>query len=373
MNGHQSTFLDFLRVFAAQLVLVNHIISASALTQPLKLGNFGVLIFFTLSGFLICYTTLEKRSANSDFVFGKYFVDRFFRIFVPYIPCLFLILFLDTLLIASGGHHEFPQYVSVKQFIANLFMLQQHPLGLFADKIFGWVQLKFATFGSGRPLWTVATEWWIYIMFGWMLLKQDTLRSHPFKFFIVLTLVGMAPLFNMVAGTGEGMALVWFVSAGLAYGYFQWTVQGKYPTHKLNQHSNLAGIIMLFILGLMILRIVWVSVIQNHFQWKPFEFYDFSFGFLFVLAFFLVFVWLGTNKGTRRYHWSKFMADYSYSLYLIHYPIVHFLRNFEFNLQGGLGTALIYFVVCNVSAILFWWAFERHFPTLKKAWLNRAS
>ena len=64
MNGRQATFLDITRTIAAQSVLVGHIYMTLIGELPVMLGNFGVLLFFVLSGFLICYTVLETSTVG---------------------------------------------------------------------------------------------------------------------------------------------------------------------------------------------------------------------------------------------------------------------------------------------------------------------
>ncbi len=45
---------------------------------------------------------------------------------------------------------------------------------------------------------------------------------------------------------------------------------------------------------------------------------------------------------------------------------------FNFNLGDSMMTGFMYLLICNAAGIFFWWAFERHYPTLKRVWLNRS-
>ena len=372
MNGKQSTFLDWCRVLAAQMVLIGHIIAFQT-EYRFMLGNLGVVIFFILSGFLISFSAFEKKSKNPNYGFRLFFVDRFFRIFVPYFPCLLLIVALDYSLIAASKANEYDVYFTFKNFAANLFMLQQHPAGLFADKALGVEYLKLATFGSGRPLWTVAIEWWIYLLFGWLVLKTTYLKKQPFKFLAVLLVVGAVPIFNMVAGTGEGMSLIWFVAAGLAYLYHRanHSAEPKTLSNALSGRGGWVAIAAGLILSTLLLRMAWVSFIQTGFKWKPYLFYDFSFAFILLAGLALIFIWLGSQQDGPRNPIARFFSDYSYSLYLIHYSVLNFLIAMGFSIENSWANALAYYLICNGIAIVFWWAFERHYPFLKKQWLRR--
>ncbi len=372
MNGKQSTFLDWCRVFAAQIVLINHIISFQT-DYRLMLGNLGVVIFFILSGFLICFSALNKRSKNPQYGFRLFFVDRFFRIFVPYIPCLILIVVLDYSLLALSKPNEYSDFFTLKHFLANLFMLQQHPVGLFADKALGMEYLKLSTFGSGRPLWTVAIEWWVYLLFGWLVLKATFFNKHPLKFVAVLLFVGSFPMFNMVAGTGEGMSLVWFAAAGFAYLYHKTNdpAEPKALLSKTLARGNWVFMATALMLSILLLRMAWVSFIQTGFKWNPYPFYDFNFAFILLAGFALIFIWLGSQQDGPRNSTARFFSDYSYSLYLIHYPVLNFLIAMGLSIKNGLANAFVYFFICNGIAIAFWFAFEKHYSTLKQLWLKR--
>ena len=51
--------------------------------------NIAVLIFFILSGFLITYSTLRKKTFARNYSIFNYFIDRFTRIYVAFIPADF--------------------------------------------------------------------------------------------------------------------------------------------------------------------------------------------------------------------------------------------------------------------------------------------
>lgn len=69
---------DFLRIAAAFLVLISHQYALNGLPEPsvfnMSLGTFGVLIFFSISGFLV------SQSWRQDPHVGRFLVKRFLRI-----------------------------------------------------------------------------------------------------------------------------------------------------------------------------------------------------------------------------------------------------------------------------------------------------
>lgn len=129
------------------MVLIGHVLSASGLAPKLPMQDLGVVVFFVLSGSLI---TLSARNKTD---FSGWFIDRFARVFTPYIPALIFIAGAGTLLQLEGPHDP-------GTMVLNAMMLQDLPL---------WRYLPFPEIdrlGTGRPLWSVAMEWWFYMAFG---------------------------------------------------------------------------------------------------------------------------------------------------------------------------------------------------------------
>jgi peptidoglycan/LPS O-acetylase OafA/YrhL len=97
--------MDLVRGISAQFVLIGHLLNilfpeyfleGTAPNFAEKPGffyvqNFGSLVFFVLSGYLISISASEKKKQGQRF--GGYFADRFARIYTPYIPVLIFVLF----------------------------------------------------------------------------------------------------------------------------------------------------------------------------------------------------------------------------------------------------------------------------------------
>jgi peptidoglycan/LPS O-acetylase OafA/YrhL len=58
-------------------------------------------------------------------------------------------------------------------------------------------------------------------------------------------------------------------------------------------------------------------------------------------------------------------SDYSYSLYLVHLSLIMYLQKFLPDWQARWSIAIA-FVAANVAALGFWWAFERHYPAVRR-------
>lgn len=374
LTNAQCNYLDALRGGAAQLVLIGHIYSISHPGKTWGIGDLGVIVFFILSGFLISYSALVKLNKNG-YSFQYFLRDRFFRIFVPYLPALLLVVGIDTLVYRYTNATTYLEYYSLKDFVATLLMLQQHPVGLFADQLLGLEELKLSTFSSSRPWWTVANEWWLYLTFGLLLFSRE-LSSRSFPLFIaLLAAISLVPLFNSVAGTGQGLSLIWFLMAFFAWGYLSWssTLQ-KRLTESLRCGSRLKWILLAsggLLLGLSIARVVWISFIDNNFHFVRPNFFDFNLYVLLAAFFIMTMILLGNKKIGRRQAILRFIAEYSYSLYLTHYTLISALYAFKL-LDADSPMSLIFaYALSNLLAITLYFLFERHYKRLQTYYESR--
>lgn len=180
-----SVTLNLLRGISAQLVLLTHLLSfllPSFHPSPkiIPMASLGVILFFLLSGFLITHTLLAHRDKGLQ----SYLIDRFCRIYPPYIATLVLVALIDYVYITS-----FPQQYSEHGY--------RYTVGRFLTGAFFLPKFNFHTgmaiFGSASQLWTLPVEWWLYLG-AWYCLLHVPL-AQP-----VTTQMGMPPICNVVPG-----------------------------------------------------------------------------------------------------------------------------------------------------------------------------
>src|ERR1700735_3256298 len=143
----QIDYLNLIRAGAAEIVLIGHASGycLAGLERDGHLETFGVLIFFLLSGFC--------------------------RIFCGYVPALIFVVAVDASVQALPGY-PYRDSNSVLTWIGNLAMLQEYPVFQVLRRLGVAEQPWFIeAFGSGRPFWTVAIEWWIYLGFGSLMFR----------------------------------------------------------------------------------------------------------------------------------------------------------------------------------------------------------
>jgi peptidoglycan/LPS O-acetylase OafA/YrhL len=157
---HNANIFDIMRHLAALAVLFSHHFAFYGLSEPLvfgvtKLGTFAVIVFFTISGYLI--TQSYERTST---IF-KYFEKRIYRIFPALILCS---LIMTTLVCTLFGKGDGIKYLLSFSSLYNFFHFST--LGAYATpeqmNFFSSTYIhKNALNGS---LWTLFFEFFDYIL-----------------------------------------------------------------------------------------------------------------------------------------------------------------------------------------------------------------
>lgn len=339
-----SFLFDLIRSLSAQAVLFGHCISLLGILPWLQppqapyMQNLAVIVFFLLSGFLIPYTVVRNR-ARGGYSWRHFFIDRFTRIYSGFIPCLLVIMLIDAadLALRPAGY-EYRDAFNVGTFVANVFMLQDHVLMQWASVSWhhavSWIP-SFTSFGSGRPLWTVAIEWWIYLFFGWVALGTDTLRRNPLLYVAVLAVVACIPIWNALGGRGNGLTWMWLAGTAI----FEALRKGHLP--DMWRRHCLAVSMLFAVLAAQRFRMIHQE-------------YDVILVLLLAVSLYFVAAWaqVTTFKIPAALHRvTRSTADYSLTLYLIHYSLASFLIPQIKSLGLWITLALV-MLACNVVSLL---------------------
>ena len=147
-----------------------------------RLGHEAVMIFFVISGFLVCGRGLE-RIHNNSFDLNSYVVDRAVRIGLPLIAAIVL-FFVVCQIIGI----EFSWLTA----LGNLLSLQ----GIFVDSLVS-------------PFWSLSFEVWFYVLLAGIALVFQEKRLGWFLFVLICLVFCKAE---------ASYLLIWFLG-GLAYIY----------------------------------------------------------------------------------------------------------------------------------------------------------
>jgi peptidoglycan/LPS O-acetylase OafA/YrhL len=195
--------LNLVRSIAALLVVLGHVrlfffldyadaphnlVSAAAYSVT-SLGGAAVIVFFVLSGYFVGGSVL-KGMRRGTFSWATYASKRLTRLWLVLLPALALTFLLDHI-----GH-----------WLAPAADMQSNPgayAGMPTELSYSWVTLlgnigfvqdiHVPVFGSNNPLWSLAYEFWYYVLFPAVLatfkLKGWKVRTSSAALLLVSALI----------------------------------------------------------------------------------------------------------------------------------------------------------------------------------------
>lgn len=353
-----SPWLDVARAFAAWVVCFAHARSffmvdyaqsnAGALGGVFYLvtglHHQAVMVFFVLSGYFVGGALArEVKSGSVDA--RRYAIKRTARLWVVLIPALLLTLLWDSLgttvagpsgysgafgeILASGPRE--PVDLSLATFFGNTFFLQD---------------IAVPVFGSNGPLWSLAYEGWYYLLA--ILAAQVVVGSTIARALCGTTLV-VALMFLAI-----WQPAVLLLGCNWLFGVVihQWRKTPRGISWRV-------GTLGLF----------GVTLIASRFGWPI------GHDLLVGASFALVLSWLAAASMPIGGKVAFVCADFSYTLYLTHYPLLAFLffafaggAQLAFNV-ASVSELVALLSLCLAYAWLVWWLFERNTAKVR-GWLD---
>ncbi len=194
LDARLSTTLDLSRWIAAGLVVLSHVrdlvflewsrlpadqhTTAAAMFYSLtSLGHVAVIIFFVLSGFLVGGSVVNGIR-RGNFSFTSYLVNRISRLYVVLIPAFLIGYAFDAI-----GMHWFnaqgiysgrwPHFLGSLQYSVD----ERTSILTLAANACNLQTILTPTFGSNGPLWSLANEFWYYVIFPLLLAPFMTWKA----------------------------------------------------------------------------------------------------------------------------------------------------------------------------------------------------
>jgi len=384
-------FLNLIRFIACELVVVDHFLTRyqPVLTEPLfrfgsTIGGTAVLLFFALSGLLISYS-LHNKLDNSEYRFRNFFVDRFSRIYSGLLPALLLgTIIAVTIYFTNNGYFmdlcSMQSTPSLLTFGMTLGMLESFPVSFF-NSILSVFGLSFplpavTPYGFNGILWALVILWWLYMMFGWIVIgsfglvkKQKRSNWYRIGFFVVAALLSL--LLTGLYQQNGSLVIVWFLGVLMMLGISSKTVNNKLSSKLI---ARVLGVLFVVSLASAVYWI-YVTFARTH------QYYDISLGILLSAFVFLgvLFFNAGSFKRASKLilnkhviSWITTGAGFSYTLFVTHYPITIFLNGLNLSLNRYLMFIPI-LLITNLTAFSIAYFTEKKYKQLArtiKKWLH---
>ncbi len=359
IGRRESSYLDWVRILSAQAVVIGHYGSwvggdDTLLGGRVPIQDLGVVVFFILSGYLIASTLNNKLAADPGYGFSDFFIDRFSRIYVTFVPALLLVLGLDAYSAAHGNYLHAAAF-NAYQFVGNLLMLQDFPLFSILRRIASGAGPWLVTsFGSARPFWTLAVEWWLYMFFGWFVLVHLRGSARSWRDGLVLAGLAFVPVMHATVSRGAGLTLFWALGAlaAVALANVSQTLIGR---------RRLVAIAA----GALVFAVARFAVAR--------QFYDLQ-GVVFVAIAFVAGLYLARSGGgsaPRRETGGSgdavsVLAGAAFALYAVHYSVMEFALA-VFPAVPRLNLAVVAFFASQALAVAIYLVFDRRHRTVARA------
>jgi peptidoglycan/LPS O-acetylase OafA/YrhL len=327
---------DFLRVFSALFVLIAHSCSLSGNKQMIpNLPTIALSCLFVVSGFLITWSYIN----NSDV--KNYVIKRIKRV----IPAYYLLITLCVLLLSLISSYSLYDYFHSQQLLkyiaANLTFLN------FLEPELPGVFTNNPEQVVNGSLWTLKVEITLYAcvpVFCFLMKKMNKgilcaviyILSVVFsEYFIYMSNKESNPVYSLLAKQFVGQ-LMYFISGTDLLLYF-------------DNFRKYAGRLFLFALIIVVLRFSLFSYTPLYFVVRLL--YPISLAGL-VIGFAFNFKWLN--------NFGKY-GDFSYGMYIYHYPVIQtlvYLKVYEYSFIGGF---LLTLLMTFAFSFFSWNSVEKHF------------
>ncbi len=273
------------------------------------LGHQMVLGFFVLSGYLVGGAVLASIRKGKDFL-REYLIHRFVRIYIVTIPTLVLTFFVDSI----GRGLPQPTFYDSPLFESHF------AVSVFVGNVFNVQEILIPAFGTNGPLWSLACEFWYYICFPLLLLPLARNYSKLLRYGGFL--LGAA-IFVYLAS-----ASAWF-----RFGFLLWVLGALASLPRRPLIASRWAALAIYVVTLALVRLLVRGPFLDAHQWLQ-DAADLM-GSL-VLCNLLLAVRHAPDEGWNllrpRFHHN--FADFSFSIYSIHMPILIFWRAVADSVMG---------------------------------------
>jgi peptidoglycan/LPS O-acetylase OafA/YrhL len=368
-------YLDGLRGIASLYVAFVHVEPFRGENFPLlwllfqkllRYGAFSVVIFIVLSGYVLMLPVARSQNGYLSGSLIDYIKRRSRRILPPYYAALFLSLFLAITIFALqqftdfqwnkvAGEGPFSPNFSLIDVLSHLLLIHN---------------LSPSTYLSiNAPMWSVATEWQLYFLFPLLLLPLWR-RFGLLSVVIAAFVIGIAPFYFL---NGFSMSSSSWVLGLFALGMAAADIGFSQKPQLIAMRNSLRWEILAIVFTVIAFLTEWKQLGLD--IWIGQSFCGLAAACLFIYCTKLIIEGKNLPSFIRllEHPWVVLLGAFSYSLYLIHGPVLVLVRYFLFNLpiSPSMFAATCYLGGVGMSLLIAYWfylVFERPFMSsfLKK-------
>lgn len=324
--------LDVFRFAAALAVVITHVCLPEFGTgwgEHLEFGTVAVPVFFVLSGFVIRFVTRTRESSGRD-----YFIDRASRIYSVVLPALLVT-------VAAGG---VCLLLDRGRFLQDWSSTFAHPVArialnlAFLSQAWGHNTIPFANL----PFWSLGYECPYYVLYGLMFYGRGWARVALLA--AVAGLVGPQVLFLLP---------VWWMGCWV-YDAYQWARRQRHVTSAMvgavaAWGVAAAGMALLGRRAMLLWPVAayaWMEGLPHPFVRLGIPVYRATMVAMAVgvccaavlLVGLLALDGVGMARGTMAAVWVRRVADGTFAIYLMHFPLL-MVATFAGWLRSGHGIA----------------------------------
>jgi len=307
----------------------------------------AVVIFFLLSGWLVGGSLMNKL--DQPHALPAYCIDRISRLWIVLAPAFAVSLLIGLFIGDIGAGKAIPEAYAPLTFMGNLFGLQD---------------LAYPRYGGNFALWSLTYETWYYVMFPLAVI----MFASPGAFAKAASAVALA-------------VIAWHLNAAILLYFTLWLMGAGFSRIHIRAGRPLQwGVGALFVLVA-----VWFRINgSNNILTEDSYLQDLLYGVLFLILLCSLQTRVAPGDAlTRRLgRIGHFFAEFSFSLYVIHVPLIFLLLHLNERQFGisrldpaslsdfGVYASLVLLIV--VLAWLFHLPFEAQTYRVRrrlKAWL----
>ena len=362
--------IDILRGVSILLVLIHHfnipyklhdtflgisIGGESLSTLIARNGNYGVTMFFVISGFLITQHTLQRSGSLAQIKLKDFYIRRLARI----MPCLVLLVTMVSVLGSLGLQpfiNQSPNGVEVSYAVTVLSALSFWMNLLIIE--YGWVNYALGV------LWSLSVEEVFYLAFPVLCLALG--RGKGFIIFL-LVVIAYAPYFRALHfGEGSGAYLYHYFSSfdGIAIGCLTAIYAQHFKCVIYNQKMIVA------VTAFLMTAVYFYAPIKEVSTWGISVFALLT--ALLILCFTQDLKVKPISYTARSLVW---IGQRSYEMYLFHLIVLGLMKVVYFPKETLAAEKLMLLPVYFIAVFILSWAIEKYYSTplnlkIRQSWIR---